>query len=543
MYSVLIVDDEAIQREYLRMQIPALDGRFTVAGEAADGREALDFLERTPVDLLVTDIKMPVMNGLELCRRAYALDPRMKIVILSGYEEFEFAREALRYKAEQYLLKPLNRESLRAALAELAALLERARADEAALRGLRALSDEARRQAARRFLQALIAGSQAEIGALFPLTCRMNIPLFEGEGVLLLLEIDETSLRDRRVPPRDFAVFRYILNQIAAELAEARELVWTLFDDRERTAVLLSGTEPEARKPVARALFAQIRDQMRAATGLTLTGGLGTEIEDVLQLEASYRSALAATYRRFRDGGDLLYESEDGQDGEEGADAAEAVHSFLQTARGAVFDPHSDGRLLGVSLLADLLARDGAVAASSAFGFGSFLLQELGRGPVRRTPEAWSRAWRTLAELLPPDAPDRTLVSVLEAYRSALSELQADTAPADKPSDDGEQRLVDDIRAFIERHYAEPISLAMLSDKFQASQQRISTAFHKHVGLPYIKYMTQIRMENAARLLAEQPEAKIFEIAERTGYGNVRHFTYVFKKHFGVTPGEYIARS
>ncbi|RIE01614.1 response regulator [Cohnella faecalis] len=243
LYSVLIVEDEDVQREFLRMQIPALDSRFVIAGEAVDGREALDFLSRREVDLLVTDIKMPVMNGLELCREAYAKYPRMRIVILSGYEEFEYARQALKYKAEQYLLKPLAREAMRRVLAQVADHFEQVRSDESALRGLRALSDEGRKQVARRLLQALIAGSQAEIGTLFPLTYRMKIPLFEGEGHLLLLEIDESSLRDKRIGYQETSVFHYILNQIASETAEGCELAWTTFDDRERTAVLLSGTE------------------------------------------------------------------------------------------------------------------------------------------------------------------------------------------------------------------------------------------------------------------------------------------------------------
>lgn len=543
MYSVLIVDDEAVQREYLRMQIPLLDPRFVIAGEASDGQEALEFLERTPIDLLVTDIKMPVMNGLELCRQTYVLYPRMKAVILTGYEDFEYVREALRYKAEQYLLKPLNREATRAALADLAAQFELARAEEAKLRGLHALSEEARRQVARRFLQALIAGSQAEIGALFPLTCRMNIPLFEGEGILLLLEIDEISLRDKRIPPRDFPVFRYIVNQIATELIDVRELAWTMFDERERTAILLSGTEPSALKPSARELFALIRGHVLSATGLTLTGGLGIQMEDVLQLEASYQSALTATYQRFRDGGDRLYETENEEEVDTAAShLASSVHSLLQIVKRAAIDPHPDRRLLGVPVLADLFAREQDVPASYAFALGAFLLRELERDPVRLAPEALTRAWHKLAERLPPEAPGRTLFDVQESYQAALGALQAETIPEEKPSDCIEQRLIDEIRAYIELNYAEPISLAMLSDKFRASQQRISTAFHKHVGLPYVKYMTRVRMENAARLLAERPEAKIFEVAELTGYANVRHFTYVFKKHFGVTPGEYTAR-
>ncbi|XID92616.1 response regulator [Paenibacillaceae bacterium WGS1546] len=532
MYSVLIVDDEAVQREYLAMQIPALDSRFAIAGEAADGREALDFLRTRQVDLLVTDIKMPVMNGLELCREAYGLDPRIKIVILSGYEEFEYAREALKYKAEQYLLKPLNREALRLALSGVASRLEAERAEEWTLRGLRAVSRDGMTHIGRRLLQALIAGSEAEIGSLFPLACKMKIPLFEGEGVLLLLSIDEASLRDRKIPTHDRPVFQYILNQIAAEVCEPNELAWPLFDERGRTAVLLSGTEANGLPDEARSLFAALAGQMNNATGLTITGGLGNRIEDVLQVESSYQTALSAICRRYCEGGNRLYES-----GTE-EDEAERAEIVFRYARGVRLEPDGDGAVRSLPVPAGILPAEEPFPVSFAYELGAYLLLELERGPTARSSEAWRRAWETLHDALPPDAA-ATSASAAEAYRLALLALQPSDNAQDKPSDAGERHLAEDIRRFIERHYAEPVSLAMLSDRFHASPQHISTAFHQHVGIPYIKYMTHVRLDHAARLLSLHPGMKLSEIAEKTGYASVKHFSYVFKKHFGRTPGEY----
>ena len=239
MYQVLIVDDESLQREYLLSQIPALDPRFSIVGEASDGREALHFLEQHTVDILITDIKMPVMSGLELCHQVFLLYPDIKIVILSGYEEFEYAKEALEYKAEAYLLKPLNRAATRDMLNRIAESLTKKKAEELTLKGLRVLSDEAKQLVARRFLQALLASSQAEINTLYPLIHRLKIPLFEGEGLILLLLLDEYALFLKQIPAKDISIFQYILNQIAAEIAAANELTWTLFDEGERTVILL----------------------------------------------------------------------------------------------------------------------------------------------------------------------------------------------------------------------------------------------------------------------------------------------------------------
>lgn len=538
MYTVLIVDDESIQREFLRAMIPGLDPRFVVAGEAADGEEALAWLAGHAADVLVTDIKMPVMDGLALCRIVFERYPHMRRVILSGHEEFEYVREALIYKAEQYLLKPPGREAVRLLFAGLAEELERERSEALALRGLQSLSEEGRMQVGRRLLQALIAGAQAEVGTLFPLAYRMKIPLFEGEGALLLLTIDDSSLRDKGIAPQETSLFYYILNQIATELAQTSALNWTLFDDRERTAVLLSGTDPERLSADAKALFGQAREVMLDATGLTLTGGVSSLVEDVQQLDTAYAEAHAAICRRYLEGGDRLYTCV-------GAAAAEAFDALVQSASTELAEAFGERRgIHGWQTLAALLPDGRQLDAVRAYGLGAALLGELQRLPAaRRRPGLWAEAWNTLSRTIPADGAALWPAAALaDAYRAALAPLASSSGSAPEPrssTEAGERQLVLDIRAYIDANYAEPISLALLSDKFGASQQHISTIFHKHTGTPYIKYMTRVRMDNAARLLSARPEMKIFEVAERTGYVNVKHFSYVFKKHFGVTPGEY----
>ena len=131
--------------------------------------------------------------------------------------------------------------------------------------------------------------------------------------------------------------------------------------------------------------------------------------------------------------------------------------------------------------------------------------------------------------------------NVADIYQTMLASFHVSTLkPTSIPSIEwSEQGLMEQIRHFIDLHYAEPISLAMIADKFDLSQQYISTAFHKYVGVPYIKYMTNVRMNQATKLLEQKPIGKIYEIAEQVGYVNVKHFSYVFRKHYGMTPGDY----
>lgn len=124
MYKLLIVDDESLTRLYMQQNIPSLDEKWVVAGEASDGVEALEFLSQSKVDLVITDIKMPLMDGLELCSRIHQDYPGQEVVILSGYDEFSYAQQAIRYGVDDYLLKPVIEEELLAALRKISSRIE-----------------------------------------------------------------------------------------------------------------------------------------------------------------------------------------------------------------------------------------------------------------------------------------------------------------------------------------------------------------------------------------------------------------------------------
>ena len=133
-YRVLIVEDEPLMRQYLTENLSLLHAGFTVADTARDGNAALSLLEENEYDLIITDIRMPGMDGLTLVERIRAAGNRVSVIILSGYDEFDYARTALRYGVSEYLLKPLKDNELKETLNRLGAQIERRRG-EARIRG------------------------------------------------------------------------------------------------------------------------------------------------------------------------------------------------------------------------------------------------------------------------------------------------------------------------------------------------------------------------------------------------------------------------
>ena len=124
-YQVVVAEDEALARNNLVRKIEASGLGFHVAGEAANGEDALAMVHDLLPDLLVTDIRMPIMDGMELVRQVFNQYPRMKCLIVSGYSEFGYAREAIRYQVEDYLLKPIEPDQLNETLYRIRTQMER----------------------------------------------------------------------------------------------------------------------------------------------------------------------------------------------------------------------------------------------------------------------------------------------------------------------------------------------------------------------------------------------------------------------------------
>ena len=126
-YRVLIVEDEPLMREYLVASVPRLHASFAAADAAADGIAALALFESNSYDLMITDLRMPGMDGLQLIERVRSLGKTLPIIILTGYDEFEYARTALHFGVAEYLLKPLNDDALSATLERLARVIRQHR--------------------------------------------------------------------------------------------------------------------------------------------------------------------------------------------------------------------------------------------------------------------------------------------------------------------------------------------------------------------------------------------------------------------------------
>lgn len=537
MYTVLVVDDEPVTRDYLKAVIPQLHPDWQVAAEAGDGREALDALAGTPVDLIVTDIKMPVMDGLEFIRRAAELSPQRKIVILSGYDEFALAREAIRYGVNDYLLKPIVREELAGLLGKIAGELDAKRTEALADMAMRSVSEETKRQVVNHFLQAVVSDNSVAIKTLYPLMYRLKVSLIEAEGAILVLDLDLDRLLASKIAPGEIALFRFIVHQVAGELAEGDEATTVFVDGEQTTAALLAGDNEAEVLARCRSFYERVRDAIGRMTGMSVTGAAGSCESDVQQLGASYRRARRMLKRRLLHGGGALYAYAGGTEREPALQRIDLAVSAIQSA---LLERSEAGCIAAARQYAEQAAPAGV---TDALAYGVYLLQSLQRVMPAAAGERGEAALQALHRFAASREPgDAVAPEEAAALFRRLAQHFGAADAAEPPQAANEHDIVSLAKAYICDHYAEPLSLALVAEQIGVSPGYLSNLFNKSFSESYIKFLTRVRMEQAAKLLQAKPPVKVYDVAEKVGYVSVKHFSYVFKQHYQVPPGEYQER-
>lgn len=535
MYKLMIVDDEPLTREFMKRNVSLLDPRWQVTQEAMEGSEALEKLKAEAVDLIITDIKMPVMDGLELTREVSNRYPDINIAILSGYEEFDFAKEAMRYGVRDYLLKPLVKDDLLKLLQAAADHIEQNRNRELALKAMESLSEESKEQVIKNFLKAVISEAYVEIKTIYPILFKLKVSLVEGEGVIMVLRINEDSLLVNSTKIGELSIFKLILSEISSEISGKLHNTRVFLDKYENTVILLDSDENTDYLKQCSELFSRISNEFTKKTGLCLSCGIGEPEDDVLQLDSSYHRAYHILEYGFLYGMNSLNSySKINSEHPEHTAMVESINKIIRSIQSGLMDNNEMQYSLPLSKYVDCMEH---FDTSALLRFGIYLVNSIRLNIPSLPPEKIDMAYSQLKSLCQPRKNALTKEDVLTIYKQVLQCI------AEEPPASGDVINENDITAkaknYIYTYYSTPLSLALLAEKISVSPSYLSSLFHKSIGESYVKFLTRVRMEEAAKLLRSKPDIKIYDVSEKVGYVSVKHFSYIFKNYFNITPSEY----
>ncbi|REK74309.1 response regulator [Paenibacillus paeoniae] len=541
MYKVLLVDDEADVREGLLGEIDWDQHGFTIVGTAENGQEALELCERLAPDVVITDISMPFMNGLELSHWLRQHQPLVKIVILTGYDEFDYARQAVRLSVDEYLLKPFSSDTFSELLDKIKHRIE---AEVAEREDIHRLEEHYRTS-----LPLLGEGFLASL-----LTRKLSRSVIEekahsyglrlkGSGyaaAVLALHHGEDGERatdsDSLRGSGDMELMLQAMLNIVREWWDAGQL-GNVFIHQESVALIGidSECEGEAWERRMSETLDNIVRSIRHYLKLSTTIGVGSVTTDLSHLKDSYSDALLALdYRLVLGSGKVIY-------------IGDMEHRIGKKLRLDELKASALIRGLKVGTPAELREAVSVIFAEPAqyaYAYGDIQVYLL---------EVCTTVWRTAqdAGLALDDLFGQSFQLHMELFRYAgmqemelwfhdicLRILQAIASKRQYTYKD----LVEKAILYTKEHYGDPdLSIQQVCAMLHISAGYFSGVFKKETRMTFGQYLMHIRMEAAMALLRET-ELKAFEIAERVGFADPNYFSFCFKKRLGISPKEYRSR-
>lgn len=484
MYKLLIVDDEEIEREGMVHFIPWEAQGIQLVGAAWNGVQGLEMMEQYRPDIVLVDVKMPVMSGLEMIHKARQAFPDVVYVILSGYGEYEFTSQAMEEGIRHYLLKPCDEQKILEVLDKVKAELREKEAQASKAQRTRLLLPHAREQI---FCDLLLGRAQPGAAATRHFMAEMGGP----DRQVLLLTV-------RLARGFDY-LERFVIGNMMTDLLPAGTLLCTGGQEKD-TFLLL---EPAAGDALD-AAFGRLRVEFRRFEKEPLQGAVsrpGT-LDDLAALRGQAAELLAL-------GG-----------GQESA--------LLRYGGGADLSPEAN-------TLFDYRA------IQNAHDYESLLLElytglarmQLRNCPPQRQQELWALAWKLLAGDAP--TPELTLCGMARALAVQLNLPR-------EPQSDRAALPMDRLYETVYQHLADPYLnlLKLARDYLFVSEDHLSRMFSRRTGMRLTHFIESRRVEVARRLMEYAPEVTNVRLAELVGYPpDGRYFSRLFRKQFGMTPGEY----
>jgi len=523
LYKVFFVEDEIITREGIRDNVDWESNGFEFCGEASDGEMALPLLRTVRPDVLITDIKMPFMDGLQLSKIVRERMPTVKIVILSGHDEFEYAQEAINLGVTDYLLKPVTVQKLQTVLQKLNTQLEEERKEQEKIKRLQEQVEENRSLLCEKLLFKLVVGAISPTEAIekgqslgLDLSARHYLVVF------LRMELSDRSEQ------YDHDEYLQVQNVVIG-LAEKNPDIFILKRDWSDLIFIMKGGTPEYLEEERDTLLSGIRREV-AKTRYQLSLGIGATNNRITDISQSFAEALInmqGAGGSSRSGLNRAVEQ---------AELLKldklAVENYLRSGSKDEFDKFFDAYLKPLSeaavksdLIKNYLFVDVALATAK-------LVNDLGGDVDHVVPEL-----NSIETIM-------SNIKTVDELREQAGKILFGALDFRDCQSNGQYRnLIRHAKEYIENHYTDPkLSLSDVAGAVNLSTSHFSVVFSQEACQTFKEYLTEVRINKAKELL-RMTTLRSADIAYRVGYNDPHYFSSVFKKNTGLSPMEFRSQS
>jgi len=532
MLKVIIVDDEPKVALLIQKLIDWEGLEMELAGVAKNGGEALDLIRERDPDVVITDIRMPVIGGIELIGEAKEIKPLLEFVIISGYKHFDYAHSAIKFGVSDYLLKPVNQDELRATLEKIKSRVNSRVSISYERERVRQIESDQRRGKRIELFSLLMDPASRPLLTtenlnnnyfyLFPEGCCYRFVIFKIDGPAQEIYSEGLPVFIEKIHETFFKTLTPICDDIEMEF---------LFSG----ANFVLGFPPENKHALRDALkdvFDEIRVYNNIFPSAVFTMVGGGIADSPAGLIDSWLGAEWSVYERLLIGTGSFYENIPARESAQGAAAiGRAASKGLEQAMD-VMDPAMAGRAVAeaadsLSKLDGLTGKDVLHFAKTVYDAWLILCQ--------RYDVTFVGAEKLRAEFVKnldvissaEDIYDWLRKLILESFHSIIEN-----------NNEISGRPVTRAKQYIKAHYGENISIGDIAEQEGFNVSYFSTLFKKETGSTFSEYLTNVRMDEAKRLLKET-NLSVALICRAVGYSDTKHFTATFRKLAGIKPSEY----
>ena len=541
MYKAILVDDESIIRNAISTTIDWNKFNFELVDTCQNATQAIEILKHTHIDLIITDICMPHMDGLELSSYVYNNYPDTSIVIISGYDDFNYAKQAIGIGVEDYLLKPITKNALIERLSEIRSRYEHEKTQKEYYEKFQREMQAYEKNSSRDFFEALVDGSM-DMMEVYKRAEKLGLDIVaEAYNVLIFtMNCDE-----------DFSGQR---DEYSSWEAESLELLENFFAGHSSAmlfrsnifsyGVLLKG-QRETIEENTRACVDEIRKILSRQDGRREWFlAVGQSVERLSQIQKSYHTASRAFSQRYLYDENILYYDEMETMEHPGGQAETEDNAYLQKVDVNALNPAILQKFLsnGLQEETENFVKDYFYAIGQepmeSLVFRNYVILN-----VRFSVISFIKGLGCDTNEMESADTEEVLAESGKNMESAIAYAKKMISQAieirDQNSGNKNRSILKTAVDFIDSHYMdEEISLNTVANVANVSSNHFSALFSQNMGQTFIEYLTTLRMNKAKELL-RCTGMRSSEIAGEIGYKDAHYFSYLFKKTQGMTPSDY----
>ncbi len=534
LYSIILVDDEEEVRKSIIKQIDWESAGFQVVGDAENGEDALEKIEVLEPDVVLTDIRMPYMDGLTLAEKIRQRYPSTKVVIFSGYDDFEYAQKAIKLNVTEYILKPVNVEELTSILKRIKSNLDEEIEEKRNVSRLRENYRKSLPIIREQFFNDMVHRRLAD-DLIESKLREYDIPITGArKWIIAAIDVEKSDDRSKKtlslheeeelIPISVMQIVReklksYCRFSLFQSTAEAGMVVIAALDDDNTTTGLID-------------VLGDICKETKRILEVPVPIGIGHSVTGLSKIAGSYQSAVEALgYKAVVGSGITIYINDMEPVGSGKLEFDNSDESdFISAVK---FGPDEKIEAVMVRISGKLESARVHYRQQQVYVFGvlNTVIQMIQQYDLN------------LEEILGGELEYLSVIDKLQK-REEFGEWLLKTArkmnqAINQERDMTTRQVIQQAKQYIMDNYQNPdLSVEMICRHLHMSPAYFSTMFKKETGQAYIAYLTEIRLNKAVELL-NKTDDKTYVIASKVGYQEQNYFSYVFKKKFGVSPTKF----